>query len=273
MQKVSTPKLGPNPPVPKSLRKVQTWLGNAVMTETISKAEHYITASSQLSAHERLTIYLRDYWPRCIESLEEDFPGLKLAFGEEKFELWMRRYLIQHPSHSFTLFYLGQDLIPFMETQYQDSDKALILDIVRYEWAKNKAYFAAEKPAFNPSQLTQKQQQDIAALPLELHPSVTILSLSHDCIKAIQQKFKKTPKAKDCYIVIFRDSSYSIQEQFISKLFYKVLSHLEQKKTIEMVLDALMAELSDKDQHYLAQHIQTWLSLCVQKGWLCHSKI
>ncbi len=61
-----------------------------------------------LSALEGLELYHRQYWFRLLDSLEEDFPGLRRLLGERRFWTLLESYLSEHPSRSYTLRHLGR---------------------------------------------------------------------------------------------------------------------------------------------------------------------
>lgn len=255
---------------PALLTQLQTWFSEAILTENTHHADQYITLSKAQSSQERLNIYIHDYWPRCLESLAEDFPGLSQILGETAFDHWMKQYLTEYPSSSFTLFHLGQHLPHFMHMTYQGAHKAFVTALTRYEWAKAKAYFSAQHSCFNPASLTPTEQEKIAQIPVTLQPHISVLQLDYDCGQSVRKHFKKIPRPRETFCVIYRDLEYTIQEQLISRTFYHMLMHLHEAKSIEQLLDVLLETLSPEEHTYLEQHIQTWLGLCVQKGWLTH---
>src|SRR5579863_8504232 len=75
-----------------------------------TKAADYIAPNDRLTSHERLQIYARSYWYRILDSLYEDFPGVRAIIGDEAFHKISRAYLAAHPSQSFTLRNLGEAL-------------------------------------------------------------------------------------------------------------------------------------------------------------------
>src|ERR1700733_11616066 len=102
-----------------------------------SNADEYIAPNDRLSSHERLKIYSRSYWYRILDSLYDDFPGLRAIIGDEAFHKLSRAYLAAHPSESFTMRNLGHALEAWMRPrrQYAAGQHALALDMVRLEWA------------------------------------------------------------------------------------------------------------------------------------------
>jgi hypothetical protein len=202
--------------------------------------------------------------------LAEDFPGLVNLMGLETFEAWMERYLTHYPSHHFTLYYLGEDLFDFMQKHYDQANKPLILDCVRYEWAKAHAYFDAEALPFSPENLTDDQKANLAALPLRLQPHVYPLALQYDLSTWAQNNYKKKPKVKQTYVVVYR-YDYKLTDQLISRAFYQLIFTLKSElHTLDSALDTVMSHLNTKDHRHLEANLQQWFSLCVQKRWICH---
>src|SRR5260370_7671868 len=75
----------------------------------------YIKPNDRLTSVERLEIYSRSYWFRVLDSLYDDFPGLRAVLGQRAFHRLSRAYLAECPSRSFTLPTLGpppQDSFP-----------------------------------------------------------------------------------------------------------------------------------------------------------------
>src|SRR5271156_3979582 len=66
------------------------------------EAAEFITSNSRLTSLERLEIYSRSYWYRTLDSLYDDFPGLRAVLGQQAFHRSSRAYLAECPSRSFT---------------------------------------------------------------------------------------------------------------------------------------------------------------------------
>ena len=74
-----------------TLREIQQRMGNAVMHPLTAndqaprrlkaEAEAIIKKNDRLSSLERLEIYNRSYWFRVLDSLVEDFPGVRAIDG------------------------------------------------------------------------------------------------------------------------------------------------------------------------------------------------
>jgi hypothetical protein len=119
-------------------------------TVTRLEVAEFIKANARLTSVERLEIYSRSYWSRVLESLADDFPGLRAVLGQLAFHRLSRAYLTDCPSRSFTLRNLGARLEEWLRTnqRYGGHAPGLALDMARLEWAHIEAFDgAAEKPS------------------------------------------------------------------------------------------------------------------------------
>lgn len=111
-------------------------------------AAAYLRPGRRLSARERLGIYHRSYWARLRQSLAEDFPALRAVVGRRRFAALLDAYLIDHPSHSWTLRDLGQHLPAWLDQHREQAGRRwrAALDAARLEWAYVEAYDVAALP-------------------------------------------------------------------------------------------------------------------------------
>ena len=121
------------------------------------EAAEFITPNSRLTSLERLEIYSRSYWYRALDSLYDDFPGLRAVLGRRAFQRLSRAYLAECPSQSFTLRNLGERLAGWLQRnpQYSGRRHALALDMVRLEWAHIEAFDGAAEKALGPEDLIE----------------------------------------------------------------------------------------------------------------------
>lgn len=85
------------------------------------QVETVVTASSRLSAIERLGIYNRAYRLRLLECFRVEFPCLRHALGDELFTLFVSDYLEEHPPRGYTLGRLGAHLADYLERSRPDA--------------------------------------------------------------------------------------------------------------------------------------------------------
>lgn len=242
---------------PKLLTELQSWMGELIRSpEPLPDLERdipmHITAMA-LSATERFEVYLRDYWPRCLDSLKEDFPMLLSWLGEEKFFFWMQRYVFERPSESFTLFYLPQHLVSFLSERYTDSDKDRVVRIAAYEWAKSRAYFEKEAPVFQPECLSDTERTLMATVPLSLQPHVSLV---------------QHPESLE-HLVIFR-RDHDVHESMVEPLHFLLLTQFYDSHSLSSAIAAMAAKLSAEDTDYVGRHVQSWFQENIAQGWFVH---
>src|SRR6266849_10369122 len=135
----------------------------------------FIKPNDRLTSVERLEIYSRSYWFRVLDSLYDDFPGLRAVLGQRAFHRLSRAYLADCPSRSFTLRNLGSRLEDWLQRnpQHLRSRQALALDMVRLEWAHIEAFDNAAEKVLGPEDLLELGPSFRA----ELQPYIRLLAL------------------------------------------------------------------------------------------------
>jgi hypothetical protein len=137
----------------------------------------FIKPNDRLTSVERLEIYSRSYWFRVLDSLYDDFPGLRAVLGQRAFHRLSRAYLTDCPSRSFTLRNLGSRLVDWLERnpQYAGNNLPLALDMVRLEWAHIEAFDNAAEKVLGPEHLLGLGPGFRAGL----QPYIRLLDLQH----------------------------------------------------------------------------------------------
>jgi hypothetical protein len=117
----------------------------------------YIKRNDRLTSLERLEIYSRSYWYRLLDSLYEDFPGLRAVLGQRAFERLAKAYLTDRPSESWTMRNLGSRLEEWLRgnATFAGDRLDLALDMIRLEWAHTEAFDSAEKKVLGPEDLLE----------------------------------------------------------------------------------------------------------------------
>jgi hypothetical protein len=157
-----------------------------------AQAREFIKPNDRLSSFERLEIYNRQYWFRVLDSLTDDFPGLRAIVGERRFERISRAYLAECPSRSYTLRDLGSRLPAWLRRhpEFTHPRETLALQMARLEWAHTEAFDAAAKRALGPEDLLEVTP----ALKLSLQPHIRLLQLSYpldELLLSVKEGLKK----------------------------------------------------------------------------------
>ena len=147
------------------------------LTADAAEANAIVKPNNRLTAVERLEIYARSYWYRLLDSLYEDFPGLRAIIGLRVFDKLSRAYLAERPSESFTMRNLGSRLAEWLEAhpEYAGKNPALALDMVRLEWAHIVAFDGEAEPVLGPEDLLELD----TGMTFRVQPYVTLLDLRY----------------------------------------------------------------------------------------------
>ena len=167
-----------------TLLEVQRRVANAIF-QPLTRSDRmaggadaeFIKPNNRLTSLERLEIYGRSYWFRIIDSLYDDFPGLRAVLGERAFRRLSRAYLADCPSRSFTLRNLGSRLEDWLRRnpQYAGNRHTLALEMVRLEWADIEAFDSAADKVLGPEDLLELD----ADFRASLQPYVRLLALQY----------------------------------------------------------------------------------------------
>lgn len=252
-------------------------------------AARYIKPNERLTSFERLEIYNRQYWFRVLDSMAQDFPGLRAILGQRRFDGMCRAYLAECPSRSFTLRNLGARLETWLQQnpQWIRGKQSLALDMVRLEWADIEAFDGEAEPALHPEDLSGSS---VPTLRLRVQPYVQLLELHYpvddlalevrhndatdftsnvltENRKSVKIQTIAAVKPKQIFLVVHR-IDLSVYFRRIEREEFVLLSALRRGKTIARAIDLAFrrSSISEFDRGgYVRNCFQTWATL----GWFC----
>ncbi len=231
----------------------------------MDQADQFLTASTTMSARERLDVYVTDYWPRCLDSLADDFPHLRRFLGERDFSNWMIRYLESCPSRSYSLYYLPTQLPQFFDENYHHADRAFVLGLLRYEWAVAQAGFVAQKPAFSTQGLSESEKQSLASRRFTFQPHVFIEKFDYDFQLWIDKGTAKKTKKSQTHLLIFRVAA-EVKITVISAVQWQLYTYLKQGSTLATAIELAIKSAPENDLIALETQLSTWMSEAMQFG-------
>jgi hypothetical protein len=217
------------------------------------EAAAFVKPNDRLSSFERLEIYNRQYWFRIMDSLGEDFPGLRAVLGRIRFDGLVRAYLAQCPSRSFTLRNLGSRLPAWLEAnpQWIDPRGRFALDTVRLEWAHIEAFDAAEDPVLTADGLAAVDE----STRLFLQPHVRLLHLAYpvdDLLVKVRQDLardgdgtprhrgvRRTPPCapRETFLAVHRRDQ-SVYYKRLNPESFRILRAIQSGATLGVALEA-----------------------------------
>lgn len=249
-------------------------------------AASFVKPNDRLTSFERLEIYNRQYWYRIKDCFFEDYMGLQVILGEERFEQLALAYLEKFPSESFTLRNLGRHLVEFLEAnpRWTKPLQKEALNMAQLEWAHIEAFDNEARPRLRVESLTSA---DPASLRLKLQPHVTVLELGYEVDKLLirakhdrgfrneasnamersrtskRSALKRELKAKTIYLAVHRHDE-SVYYKRLEPAQYRLLTALRDGATLSEACDALM-QSSGGGVSKVGEWFKTWAGL----GWFC----
>jgi hypothetical protein len=280
-----------------TLLEVQTRMARALFTPLTSSDQiihgadaDYIKPNVRLTSAERLEIYSRSYWFRILDSLYDDFPGLRAVLGNRAFHFLSRAYLADCPSRSFTLRNLGSRLAEWLQQhpQYAGNCYDLALDIVRLEWAHIEAFDNAAEKALGPEDLLELGPGFRASL----QPYIRLLALRYS-VDDLRIQVNRAPddrgvasnaalKQKRINNVVRRVTRWKPQRIFVAvhrlddMVYYRrlwaeeylLLTALSQGTPIGEAIQNAFANSSAPAEEQ-GPMLETWFATWARLAWLC----
>jgi hypothetical protein len=282
-----------------TLLEVQRRMANAIF-QPLTRSDRmapgadaeFIKPNDRLTSLERLEIYSRGYWFRIIDSLYDDFPGLRAVLGERAFRQVSRGYLADCPSRSFTLRNLGSRLEDWLRRNPRCTGRrqALALDMVRLEWADIEAFDGAAEKVLGPEDLLELD----ADFRASLQPYVRLLSLQYPVDElriqvsrasedrgaasntALKQKHRTMTERvarsnPDPIFLAVHRLDYTVYYHRLAAEEYLILRAVQDGLCISEAINLAFKNSSASMENQQSM-LTTWFSAWAQLGWLCPSQ-
>ncbi len=259
-------------------------------TSTRKAVAAFIKPNDRLTSFDRLEIYNKQYWFRLLDSLYEDFPGLRALIGDERFHKLSIAYLTKYPSRTFSLRDLGDRMEKFLtrEPNWMAPNPKLARDIVRLEWAHIVAF---DGDALPPLEIdTLLDGGDPAKLRLGIQPHVSFLACDYpvdDFIVKVRRrsepageasnavaerverkKAKKIalPKAQKIWLAVHR-SENSVYYKRLEPEAWLICSALQKGVPLQTACERAFRRR--KMDPAFGTTLQNWFAQWASFGWFC----
>ncbi len=253
-------------------------------------AASFIKPNDRLTSFERLEIYNRQYWYRTLDSLYEDFPGLRSVLGEAAFMRLAEAYLTKHPSTSFSMRNLGHGLEKFIRAnpKYAGRRLALVLDMVRLEWAQIEAFDNASLPALSSDDFLDTP---LHRLRVRLQPHVMLLQADYpvdnlvlaaknaesgmrgeasnamdEAAEHIPQAAIPLPKREALALAVHRHDN-TVYFKRLEPEAFAIVKALRDGATVTAACERALRR-ADPSTDW-AEKVRAWFSNWAQLGWFC----
>ena len=252
----------------------------------------YIKPNDRLTSLERLEIYSRSYWYRLLDSLYEDFPGLRAVVGARAFERLTKAYLTDRPSASWTLRNLGSRLEDWLRAHpaYAGGRLHLALDMIRLEWAHIEAFDEAEEKVLGPEDLLELGP----GLRIGLQPHLRLIELRYPVddlrvkVNAASEEHGTASNAKlkrhaggmlrrihrmppeHIFLAVHR-LDFMVYYRRMEAGEFHLLAGLGKGLTVGKATEAALEDSAITVEE-LRRRVEAWFSAWAEMGWLCPAR-
>ena len=249
----------------------------------------YIKPNDRLTSLERLEIYSRSYWYRLLDSLYEDFPGLRAVLGQRAFERLAKAYLTDRPSASWTMRNLGSRLEEWLRRNptFAGDRLDLALDMIRLEWAHIEAFDEKEETVLGPEDLLELGpglrtglQPYIRLIELgypvdDLRVKVNAASEEHGTASnavlkrkagGLVRRIHRMP-AEHIFLAVHRHD-FVVYYRRLDAEEFRLLAALGKGEPVGKAAEAVLED-SPAPVEELRRRVETWFAAWAEMGWLC----
>ena len=265
-----------DPKAPSGLIRNQTWFAKTITTpmQRDSKlvgsheASKYVLPSQTLTSHERMEIYHQQYWWRLLRCLAENFPFLTRLFGHATFnETIGVPYLSANPPTYWGLNGLGGTLPAYLEKNYDEEDRDLVIAASHIDWSMQIAFWIGKGP------LVDFSSADVLTTRIGLQPHVHLFDFPADLF-TFREKFLEEEveywdtypfpdlKAGRCFFLLYRNQENSVKWKELSRAEFALLTLFKEGSTIHEACEKVEAgEHAEEAEEFLSLWFHEWTAL------------
>lgn len=161
--------------------RIQTHSSNG--SSIVEEAARYIIPSPTLNPDKRIEIYNQQYWWRLFKILHVNFPTLLRLFGYRAFnEEIATPYILRYPPDHWSTVLIGERLPRWIQENYHDTDKALVLSTAVLDWAFIACSVSPRYPPLDLRELDRKSAEQLLTVPFFLQPTVRLFFWQYDLL-------------------------------------------------------------------------------------------
>ncbi len=153
------------------LRDLQAAFGASVLTAEHAAARSLLDPEVALG---RLALHCNNTYASLIGVLEAAYPVTSRILGAAAFCTAAAAYIRARPPRVPELAIYGGHIGGFLDAARPAGALPFLSGLARLEWARNKAYFAAEAVPLDPAALREVPAEQLPALRFALHPNVRL---------------------------------------------------------------------------------------------------
>lgn len=266
--------------VPLQLKELQHWFASIITRPIdensnmapispsgkpmVEEACDYIVPSPTMLPAQRIQLYNQQYWWRLLSTMHEMYPLVTRLFGYHDFNQRLTvPFLTKYPPNHWSLSYLGDRFPQWIDEEYHESDRELVLNAAKIDWAYNDCFLAAQEPILDAANL---QGEELLTVSLFLQPYVHLFELPYDLFQFRVEFLKHDPEywlghdfpelnhsEEKSHFLMYRNLNNSTVVEALGPSEYQVLKRFVKGSSVDLVCQwleqqdgALVEEASQK---------------------------
>jgi hypothetical protein len=259
--------------VPEALADLQQWMLGAIVAGAAEPeaVRDRIAGNNRLGAEGRFAIYAGGYRSRLLESLQNEFPALRLLVGDTVFELFARSYIAANPPRHFSLYDYGARFAGHLEATRPVGGGPLAglpAATARIERARAEVQRAEGTERHDRSWLAAEAAL-LPGLRLKLPDTVRLLALDYDLLPLIEASETGgeavVPEPGESLIAVVR-SGYRVRQLRLEPWRHAWLQALGTEGRDVYGAAAEAAASSGRDGGALLADLALWLPVAASLG-------
>ena len=158
-----------------ALRELQAGFARVVLGGSPAGLLEAVVAD-RLSPSRRLAVYRNNVHIALLRVLEGGFPSTRRAAGEQGFRAAALAFLRAAPPAEPCLHRWGGEFPTWLAEHPATATRPWLVDLARFEWAREEVYYAADAPVLTPAVLAGVPHERYPTLRLHLHPTARLLA-------------------------------------------------------------------------------------------------
>ena len=213
----------------------------AALLDPAMAAPAFLRTASPARTRSAFGVYRNNVASGLINVLMARFPVIVRLIGAEAFSGLALRFIALHPPRSPVLLAYGEGFAEFLSRLSEAPAAGYLADIARLELARGQAFHAADAEPVAPSRFSELSPEQLPALQVLLHPSLTLLRSEYPFVSAWKANQPGAEGAIRCWgredALVARPRDEVIVEQLPAGGFL-FLSSLANGATLATAIDA-----------------------------------
>jgi hypothetical protein len=284
---------------PAGLAELQRFLAGALRREEpiatdpalAGATRVYVAGNDRLTPAEQADLYREQFWLRHVESLTEDYPGLRALLGSDVFDALLHAYLVAYPPRTPSLRDLGADLVRFAERWegfaaghgaepgsagrspiVSPARRSIALEMIRYEQAFIDLFDGPEPPPLDAGKLQSLPADAWERARIVLHPLLARLRLEHPLhlyrlAAAEADEAPPFPAAAPVSLVLYRRDNV-VRYDEVEPEALALLDALAAGETLVGACDRVAATLDPAAADALGGKVGSWFQRWTANRWI-----